>query len=133
MRIDSLGCITMPNQAMMYASGSGGSTGGAANPLTLSSNLLNIGSNYNTGTGRFTAPVAGRYQAIFIGLKQGSGGADFTIKKNGTTVISAYAVGDVATFATHIVLQLAANDYITFAATASWYQDYTSYSVQLVS
>jgi hypothetical protein len=130
---DSSGRVTMPYQPMMYASSSGGTFSGAVNPLTLSSNLLNIGNNYNTGNGRFTAPIAGRYQVIYTGLKQGSGGGDYAIRKNGTIIINSYGGSDATTFATHIVLELAASDYITFSATGNYYTDYTSYSVQLIS
>jgi hypothetical protein len=130
---DSSGRVTMPSQPMMCATGSGGTSGDAANPLILTANLLNIGSNFNTGNGRFTAPIAGRYQVIFTGLKQGGGGGDFAIRKNGTIFITGYGAADVYTFSNHVVLELAASDYITFSATGRWYTDYTSYSVQLVS
>lgn len=134
MRIDASGRITMPSQPMMYANAYGGSgSSGSANPLILTSGLLNIGGHFNTSNGRFTAPIAGRYQVIFTALKHGSGGGDYYIRKNGSVVIVGYGTGDTATASTHIILELAESDYISFSTTGGYYTDYTSYSVQLIS
>lgn len=134
MRINSSGYVTIPNQPIMWASSFGLSgTAGAANPLILTTSVLNIGGHFNTSNGRFTAPIAGRYQVIFTALKQGSGGGDFPIRKNGASVVVGYGPGDASTASTHIILELAVGDYISFSSTGNYYTDYTSYSVQLIS
>jgi len=61
MRIDSAGRVTMPYQPAFSVSGS--SFSGA--DFIGTSVLTNVGSHFSTSTGRFTAPVSGRYLFAF--------------------------------------------------------------------
>jgi hypothetical protein len=74
--INNLGYVTTPSQPFFQAFSAGGSwTSGQT--VVWSLTLNNVGSGYNTSTGRFTAPVAGVY--IFR--------ADFRAPNNSTTNI----------------------------------------------
>ena len=75
----------------------------------------NIGSHYVNSTGRFTAPVAGRY-LFTAGIWAQAGSDDFVmISKNQTgTGAGAHAVNSSATSGTvSVVLNLAVNDYVS--------------------
>lgn len=60
MRIDAAGRVTMPYQAGFAAYSPATGTGGQ-NAIVYGSTYHNIGNHYNTSTGIFTAPIAGRY------------------------------------------------------------------------
>ena len=62
MRIDSSGRVTMPYQPAFRAFRSSSVSVATSGVVVFDSTSTNIGSNYNTSNGRFTAPVAGMYQ-----------------------------------------------------------------------
>jgi hypothetical protein len=116
MRIDSNGYVTMPYQPAFHAvrnAGNVSSTGiFICNAVT-----FNDGSHYNSSTGRFTAPLAGRYQMNFFVLAQNGNSFDFAIRVNGTQ----YAGFDIRcnggtggnfTLTTSGVLKLSASDIV---------------------
>jgi hypothetical protein len=82
MRIDSNGYVTKPYQPAFHAvrtAGNVSSTGiFICNTVT-----FNDGNNYNSSTGRFTAPVTGRYQMNFFVLAQNGNSFDFAIRVGG--------------------------------------------------
>jgi hypothetical protein len=61
--IDTVGRVTMPYQPYLKAVANGGGHASLVTGLTIPFNAVisQTGSNYNTSTYRFTAPVAGRY------------------------------------------------------------------------
>jgi len=59
MRIDSAGRVTMPYQPAFRAGRNAGSV--SSGTIVFNSVFTNIGNHYNSSTGLFTAPVAGRY------------------------------------------------------------------------
>tara|TARA_R100000734_G_C3314382_1_gene105969 strand:+ start:1705 stop:2193 length:489 start_codon:yes stop_codon:yes gene_type:complete len=89
-------------------------------PVIFNVETLNIGSHYSTSTGRFTAPKAGVYRFESSGHRQttDSHSGRILIYKNGTTQIANQYVlnnGGRARCYVSIIVQLAANDYITIA------------------
>jgi hypothetical protein len=123
--VDTVGRVTMPNQPTFWAwNGQGSTTGITSDQLiTFSNTDLNIGGNYSTATGRFTAPIAGVYQFNCMGLYRANGGAsrvELTFFRNGANVSSrglAYASPTSAGQhhqAVHIqyIANLAAGDFI---------------------
>ena len=109
--IDPSGRITIPYQPSFFVSLSSGSTS-AYSTIPFNSVQHNIGSHYNTGTGYFTAPVAGRYFFTAVGLSSISAEVEIGIYVNGiiygTGRAAATAYADCA-YAS-CVLQLAASD-----------------------
>ena len=76
MRIDSSGRVTMPYQPAFRAGRLSNVSVADQGVVVFDSATTNIGSNYNTSTGRFTAPIAGMYQfnmqVLFTGLSNGN-------------------------------------------------------------
>ena len=122
MRIDSAGRVTMPYQPSFSTYGGTNSTlTGTPLGLVFTSALTNVGSNYSTTTGRFTAPVAGTYLFSWT-LTQSTAltGPVSYLYKNGvssTAGVIAYGVSyNNATM--NVILTLAASDYVQVFAVA---------------
>jgi len=87
----------------------------------MTSEQYDITNNYSSG--RFTAPVAGRYLFYFGGYSTISSNGDryavsFTINGGGYAYISGgnYCIADSPLNGTSIVYSLAANDYVEMSA-----------------
>lgn len=67
MYVDEGGRVTMPYQPMYASSGaptlSNGTSSGSV--FIFNGSYINVGSHYNTGSGRFTAPVSGYYELSY--------------------------------------------------------------------
>jgi hypothetical protein len=62
--------------------------------LIFTSATLNVGGGYSTGTGRFTAPKAGKYFVNFTGFKNNDASSgQLDIRKNGTSQCRQYLSG----------------------------------------
>ena len=144
MTIDSTGRVLTPARPAFRARLTTGSGGGSNGTLVFNTEDFDIGGNYNTSNGRFTAPVAGVYWICFSALSAGdSSGSSLSatnaiwihLHKNGTeipgTVGHAYIASGNHQESIHSpnVLSLSASDYITVVvgseyvyteATARW-------------
>ena len=142
--VDSTGRILTPARPAFHARLTSGSTEGKTGVLVFNSEDFDIGGNYNTSNGRFTAPVAGIYCFVFDGLVAGdtSGGA---LAAGTNAMVSFIKNGSEGTFSTRSYnyitggtqyntmnrfdcIQLAANDYIQVKVIAQYiYVDATNY------
>ena len=120
MRINKYGHVTTPNQPSFNVTIGGGQINSNVGVIvftdTTTRNNHNTGNHYSTSTGRFTAPVAGRYQ-INARMLTNSSTTSYTIyllRVNGTNVgyighnHSDYWIMESGSF----VLNLSANDYV---------------------
>lgn len=86
MLIDGSGRVTTPNQPAFTAYKNTGTTYSATNTVVpLGDARVNIGSNFNTSTSRFTAPIAGRYFISAAGYGQ-TNPSVWEIRKNGVRI-----------------------------------------------
>ena len=146
MQITSQGYVTKPNQPSCMAYNAQGQhmSGGAI--AQFNSTRFNIGSNYNSSNGRFTAPVAGRYLVAYSGLHdyQGQNNAGFAIRLNGSDFDGGEAYDDVygstnshqCQLAKTLILNMSANDYVQVYIRQSGtqvHQRYGSFSVCLLT
>ena len=143
MTIDSTGRILTPARPAFKARLTTGSGGGSNGTLVFNTEDFDIGGNYDTSNGRFTAPVAGVYWICFSALSAGdSSGSSLSatnaiwihLHKNGTeipgTVAHAY-IASGGNFQESIhspnVLSLSASDYITVVVGSEYvYTDATA-------
>ena len=118
--INSSGHMIMSYQPSFYAtSTAGSSTYSGSEVIVFNTTRHNIGSCYNTSTGRFTAPVAGRYLFTFNCYNYAGYTNSIVLTINGSQYVVqdvqplSYAgnVGSVSTGFT-IVWELAVNDYV---------------------
>ena len=120
MRIDSAGRVTKPYQPNFRAS-TGSSSIVAKADVVFTNKDWDVGSNYSTSTGRFTAPIAGYYMFTLSALYMTNGSSPtwkVNIMKNGgleavmgewqTTALGGYNT----MFNAAVIVSLAANDYV---------------------
>lgn len=91
--------------------------------VTFDTSEFDTGFNYNTGNGRFTAPVAGYYQVNFgVGFAASSGYLVLGLFKNGTEFKRGFELNVAVTTDTELTgnnfVYLAAADYLTVAIQA---------------
>ena len=91
MRIDNVGRVTMPYQPAFYVYNLNFPDSGSAGTASGGSVLVNTGSYYATGTGRFTAPISGTYMFTMMTQAYDSGNTSglyqtAIFRKNGSTV-----------------------------------------------
>jgi len=153
MRIDSSGRVTTPFQpafrAILGSSQTATFTG--AYDLVLGNAVLNVGSCYNTSTGRFTAPVSGVYSLQTGIVATNSYGPNFLVselKINGSVsytwfTSSVYASGVESGLSAATTVYLNVNDYVQAiiyaqssltigSAGGTWQQGRTYFSGYLV-
>ena len=126
--IDSTGRILTPARPAFHARYSSSGTEGVQGDIVFNEEDFDIGSNYDTSNGRFTAPVAGIYYFCFEGLSAGSSGGgvladgastEVCFHKNGAqgawsprTYIFTQGAANYISMSVVDIIQLAASDYI---------------------
>ena len=114
-RVTTLGSVHCPNQPSFAASRTGGDVTNAV--AVFNSVKFNVGSNYNNTNGRFTAPIAGKYQFSFAGMAYGAS-ADFQarLRKNGSNYFnnngSGRGYGTFEPYGFTVLIDLAKDDYV---------------------
>ena len=114
MRFDSAGRVLMPLQPAFMAYRSSGAVSGTG-VFICNNTTFNDGSHFNTTTGKFTAPVDGRYQCNFFVLMQNGNNVDINIYVNNAMYASMdirdnNATSGNFTLSVSGVLKLSAND-----------------------
>ena len=138
MIIDESGYVTMPKQPSMQVQAGLGHNTATLTPIIWDQVKHNVGSCYNTSTGRFTAPIAGHYGFFFSCLSKngGSGAMVAWARKNGGNMVyiahrhnNSWGQEGAA-----IIFYLAANDYMDIKKEDDiLFGTYTQWSMCLLS
>ena len=120
MNIMGDGYIMTPSQPSFRATKSGGPFNTGGGTVVFDQNQHNIGSNYNTSNGRFTAPVTGTYIFTYYSIYTGNSNNDlWDFRKNGSTFAGSrmhFTSGSVGGSWDNVVntqiINLSANDYV---------------------
>jgi hypothetical protein len=143
LKIDASGRVTMPAQPAFFAQHTL-STATTPSEIIWGTTQFNIGSNYSTTTGRFTAPVAGIYffRAHTLTANATAGETRILFYKNGVSIsglgfIATKTATTWASISAQGHINLAAGDYVSVFLTAvagSLYNDavWNSFSGHLV-
>lgn len=113
--LDPAGRVTMPYQPAFYA---GKSNGDWTGTCLFNDVRVNNGGHYSAATGRFTAPVAGRYVIAvnsLAAINNSTGHKFFAVRRNGANIANVYTYvrsGEHAIMTSSFVYELAAGDYI---------------------
>ena len=115
--IDSSGRVTMPYQPafMSHKNGSHLEASGH-NRVQSWTEFFDVGSHFDNSTGRFVAPIAGKYFFTFNAMHSGNvaGDLQFKIYKNGTEYIKSNDTSDGGSWdqcTVVCIMDMAANDY----------------------
>ena len=129
-KVQNNGLVTKPNNPAFTVRSTGGNNGNtweAGQDIKFQVVDTDIGSNYSTSTGRFTAPVAGYYTFSYMGFGYTGGRVpagstcSVQLRKNGSTVV-VLSYNEIASSTGYpqmnstFSLALAVNDYITIRA-----------------
>ena len=118
LRIHSSGALTIPNQPAFAAYRDAGDTT-TVTDFIFNQVVFNIGNHYNSSNGRFTAPIAGRYQFNVMMSHNGANTGNvgfFRPQKNSGSQSWLFPIGpniDHYSIGMSFVIDLAVNDYIS--------------------
>ena len=129
MKINSSGQVTTPSQPS-FAAFKATNSYSQSGVIVFDATRHNTGNHYNTSNGRFTAPVAGKYQFSFYSIIKGNyTNSYFSIQINGTAGNGMYVhvsqnVGNIWDgMTTTWILDLNASDYVDINSnsTINWH------------
>ena len=135
--IDSSGRLLRPQVPAFHAFNGALSGGATESIIQFTTTGVNNGSYYNTGTYRFTAPVAGDYFFAFGGMTNATPtGNRFGLNKNGVLYDGQKYAANQAyeRFSACWIVPMAVNDFVTIvsgiagASENSVHQDYREFS-----
>ena len=107
------GMVTIPSQPSFFAYKNNGAYSGNLVVIYNGTNH-NVGNNYSTSTGRFTAPIAGRYFFSVFAISTSSGGSGYwSMRKNGSGIAGAdWSGSGYVNSSVSCIVDLAVNDYV---------------------
>jgi hypothetical protein len=110
--VDASGRVTMASQPAFSVTNSNNTN--FTGTLIFDTTQVNVGGHYNTGNGRFTAPVTGSYYFIFATIVGATGNFVVQFRKNGSNIDGVgYCTSDGnATGVVAKVIYLNAGDYV---------------------
>ena len=119
MRIDSSGRVTMPSQPAFHVRVNNSSYL-TTSPVPFSNSVFDVGSNFNTSTYRFTAPISGKYYLVLNMYLRTDNNTDAypRFRVNGTNVQYAYLYNNNtggridAVLPLNRIFNLSAGDYV---------------------
>ena len=115
MTIDNAGRVTKPLQPAFRVSNAGGGDYTTIGYMTFGNAMLNTGTHYSTSTGKFTAPIAGRYYLAFRALTRSASHTNMWvgINVNGTALTQTYHTHtNHSNISAESIVSLSANDYV---------------------
>lgn len=121
-KVNPDGQINQPRQPVFTAMRRAGTLANTSTPTTIvfDSVYVNVGNNYNTSNGRFTAPISGIYRFDTRVQKRSGGGLTLWWYKNGAVFDRAVyndLSGDSPQPGSFIYMSLSAGDYVTVVYT----------------
>lgn len=130
-RIDSVGRVTIPNQPSFHVRVNNG-TYISTSPIPFTNIVFDVGSNFNTSTYRFTAPVAGKYYMVLNMYMRTTNNEDGypRFRLNGSNVQYSYLYnlgtgGQIdATISMNRIFNLSVGDYVDITFSSSLGGDY---------
>jgi hypothetical protein len=114
MKIDD-GRVTKPLQPAFRVSNGGAADYTTIGYMTFGNAMLNTGTHYSTSTGKFTAPIAGRYYLAFRALTRSVAASNMWvgINVNGTALTQTYHTHtNHSNISAESIVSLSANDYV---------------------
>lgn len=117
--VDASGRVTMASQPAFAVQKGNNNVPATGTPIIFATTVFDTGSNYNTATGVFTAPVAGKYLFNFSGITHSVTNYLYVwFSKNGvnlewTDIHLPQTVGEYDFLAMSHVIDLSANDTVS--------------------
>ena len=115
MVVNGSGIVQKPYQPYCLVGRNGGNVNSQTAPIPWNQVVQNVGSYFNTGTYRFTAPVSGYYFISINAMAVGTNPIEVALRSNGNTILNTRNGGGSSNYnstAASSVVYLAANDYI---------------------